>query len=218
MLPVLIIVAVVAVVGIFAYVSYLAEKKRTAELEQVARDLGFEFAPRGDAAFLKDLRRFHLFSQGHSQKLWNLLRGTSNNLEVSIFDYKYVTGGGKNSHTWLQTVICFRFDGPALPDFSLRPENVWHKIGAWFGYQDIDFESHPAFSSKYLLRGSNEEAVRRLFTAEVLEFYESTPGLSTEGAGNTLLYYRHSVREKPEALRSFMEDGFKVLSLYESEG
>jgi hypothetical protein len=135
---------------------------------------------------------------------------------VTIFDHKYVTGGGKSSHTWNHSVVCFRFEGTELPSFSLRPENIWHKIGSWLGYQDIDFDSHPVFSSNYLLRGGDEDAIRMLFTDPVLEFYEQNPGLSTEGSGNILLFYRHSVRVGPQGIRPFMEEGLKVLSLHHS--
>jgi hypothetical protein len=163
---------------------------------------------------LTSLGSFHLGSQGHSKSVTNLLRGRSNNLEVAIFDYRFVTGSGKHKHTWNQTVISFRFDGPALPTFSLRPENFGHKIGKWFGYQDINFESHPDFSRKYLVRGSQEQAIRELFTTKVLDYYQDKSGLSTEGSGNTLLFYRHAKRVQPPAIRSFMEEGFEVLLLF----
>jgi hypothetical protein len=215
-IPILFVAGMLAVVGTIAYVSYRAEKKRTEELKQVAADLGFDFAPEGDAVFLQRLSNFHLFAQGHSKKLWNLLRGTSDNLEVAVFDYRYVTGGGKHSHTWKHSVICFQFEGRGVPAFALRPENVFHKIGSWLGYQDIDFDSHPVFSKSYLLRGEDEDAIRKLFTTAVLEYYESQPGLSAEGSGNTLLHYRHAARVEPNAIRSFMEDGFRVLALYRS--
>jgi hypothetical protein len=213
-------IAGLAVALAYDYFEYLAkkktEKKRTEEFKQVARDLGLEFVAEGDAAFFQSLNRFHLFSQGDSKKIWNLLRGKSNNVEVAIFDYSYNTHRGKHSHTWKHSVVCFRFEGPELPNFSLRPKNVWHKIGFWFGYPHIDFDSHPVFSSNYLLRGDDENAIRMLFADPILEFYEQNPGLSTEGSGNMLLFYRHSVRIGPQRIRAFMEEGLKALSLYHS--
>jgi hypothetical protein len=216
--PILLVVVVLAIVGAIAYSAHKAEKKRTEQFPVVAQQLGFEFFPLGDPDLLEGLQRFHLFSQGHSKKLWNLLRGTTNQLEVSIFDYRFTTGHGKHRHISNQSVICFKFNGQSLPHFVLRPESVWHKVGTWFGQQDIDFDSHPHFSSKYLLRGSDENAVRTLFSDPVLEFYEQAPGLCTEASDQTLLYYKHQVRIDPQAVRSFMEDGFKVLALFHSDG
>jgi len=209
-----IIVACVAVILMAIRLQRLAEEKRARKLHQVADELGLEFWPHGDALLLSSLGGFRLFSQGHSKRVSNLLRGSSGGREVDIFEYRYTTGSGKSTHHWRQSVIRFRLDGAALPAFSLRPEHVWHKIGAWFGYQDIDFDAYPAFSRKYLLRGNDENAIRDLFTNEVLAYYEQHAGLSTEGAGDTLLFYRHSRRVPPEKLRGFIEEGLKVLTLF----
>ncbi len=210
---------VVALVAVIAYVSYLQETKRTEALRQAAEELQFDFTPK-DGGLLNDLagRGLFLFSQGHGKKVYNVLRGRAGGLEVAIFDYTYTTGGGKNSHTHRQTVVAFRFDGPALPAFSLRPENVWHKIGHLFGYQDINFDEHPAFSSRYLLRGPDEAAVREVFTDEVLSFYEDMRGVSTEANGDRLLFYRHDKRVKPDGVRPLLEEGFKVLAVFRPPG
>jgi len=218
LIPFAVVGGVLLIVAAAAYSAHVAEKKRIESLRQVAQDLGFDFEPKGDAAFLQSLGLFHLFSQGHSKALSNLLRGKAQDLEVAIFDYRYVTGSGKHRHTWNHSVVCFRFGGTNLPAFSLRPENISHKIGAWFGSQDIDFESHPGFSRRYLLRGNQEKAIRELFNTAVLDFYEAKPGLCTEGGGDMLLFYRSGVRAKPEAIRAFMEEGFQVLGLFHPLG
>lgn len=214
MFTVFFVLVFLGLVGVFAYRSHLAEKRRTEELQQVAGELGYAFFPEGDAALFESLGGFHLFSLGHSRKLWNLMRGKSRGVELAVFDFKYVTGGGKHSHTWHHSVIRFQFNEASLPSFSLRPENVFHKIGEWFGYQDIDFKSRPDFSSRYLVRGREENAIRNLFTDRVLTFYEQQFELSTEGAGDQLLVYRHDRRLPPEGIRSLLEEGFAVLSMF----
>ena len=112
--------------------------------------MGFEFSPAPGASILNRFPGFQLFSQGSSKTLKNVICGTASGLAVTIFDYSYVTGSGKSRQTWSQTVITFEFDEPILPKFSLRPESVFDKIGKWFGYNDIDFESHPRFSKSVL--------------------------------------------------------------------
>jgi hypothetical protein len=213
---VFVLVAIGIAIAVWAYQA-AQEKQRTEQFKKLADELGFEFHPAGDGDFVESMKGHHLFSQGHSRNLWNLMRGKAGGLEVAVFDYKYVTGSGKHRHTWYHTVICMQFEGGELPTFSLRPETVWHKIGSWFGYRDIDFESHPEFSRRYLLRGSDEAAIRTLFTPEVLSFYEEQSGVSTEGAGNRLLFYRHSKRTAPENLRSVLEEGFKMLAVFRRE-
>ena len=192
-----------------------AERKRNEALRRAADEMGFEFTPSPDEGMLTRYPGFHLFTQGRSRTVKNLLRGKAGGLEVSIFDYAYTTGSGKNRHTWRQTVLAFEIEDVDLPGFSLRPESWFHKVGQWLGYTDINFESHPTFSKKYLLRsGEREEDVRALFTDHVLEYYETNPNVCTEGCGGRLVYYRAQKRLDPAEVRSFLEEGFRVLALF----
>ena len=203
------------------------EKQRTKEFKQVAEEMGFIFYPKGDDMQLRigvtaRLSDFHLFSQGRSRKIRNMLHGVSEQLEVGIFGYRYTTGGGRSSHTVRQSVIYFRSPELNLPQFALRPENLFHKIGSALGYEDIDFESDRTgveFSKKYLLQGKDEQKVRELFTTEVLGFFEGQDGISTEGGGDQLIFYRpapYGKRIKPEDVRPFMEEGLEVFRLFAS--
>ncbi len=214
LIPIAIVGGILLIIGVALYIGYLMEKKRTEALGKAAEELGFDFLPKGDGRFLSELGGFHLFSQGHSRYLYNLMRGEANGMEVSIFDYRYTIGAGKHQHTYNQTVVCFVVPDADLPQFSLRPENIWHKIGQLFGYQDINFDSHPVFSRNYLLRGADEAGIRDLFTDDVLEFYEKRTGLSTEGTDDLLLFYRHAKRVEPNNVHGFLEDGFKVMALF----
>lgn len=199
----------VAVIGILVY---LNERKRAERWQQAAAELAFEFLDK-DEGLLAELGGFNLFSQGRRRKMRNLLRGTSSDTEVSIFDYRYTVGGGKNSTTHKQTAICFQSERLDLPDFELRPERWYHKIGTMFGYQDIDFSDFPEFSRKYILRGEDEQSVRDLFTAPVVEHFERLGGISAEGHGGRLVVYRHSRRVKPADVREFLEECFGVYSV-----
>jgi hypothetical protein len=207
----LLAVGVALAVGIAIYLSRRFEKARQQALHEAAGQLRLSFSPDGDAAFAPRLGAFGLFQEGHSKKLTSLMRGTVDDLEVAIFDYRYTTGGGKHSHTHRQTAQVLGFPGAGVPVFSLRPENVFHKIGGWFGSQDIDFDSRPEFSRAYLLRGPDEDAIRRLFTERVLAYFEAHPGLCLETDGNRLLVYRHDRRVAPEELRDFLALGRQTL-------
>ena len=101
-----------------------------------------------------------------------------------------------------------------LPSFTLRPENLFHKIGQVFGYQDIDFDSHPEFSKRYLLKAENESDVRHAFGTDVLSFYESDQKLSTEAAGRQLIHYRAAKRVPPNEIAEFIKRGVRVLTLF----
>jgi hypothetical protein len=210
----LVFVLVFALAGVFAYLAHRWEKQRMEAWRQAADEMGFDFAASPGEGILSRFPGLHLFSQGRSRKVKNVLRGKAGGLEVSIFDYSYVIGSGKNRQTFNQTVLAFEIDDTHLPTFSLRPEQWFHKVGQWFGYRDIDFESHPRFSKTYLLRGEDEEAVRQVFPDHVLEYYEECPNVCTEGCGGRLVYYRTTRRVDPKEVRTFLEEGFRVLALF----
>ena len=214
----LVVVVLVAVVALVYYQRY-AQQKRIEALQRAGAGLGLFLASESDAAALQSsLSGFHLFAQGHSRRLSGLIQGVARGAPVSLFDYRYfISSGNRNNRIREQTAICFELAGATLPAFALRPETVWSKMGAWLGGQDIDFESAPDFSSRYVLQGTDEAAVRGLFGDRVLAFYAARPGLCTEGGGDRLLVYRADKRVKPEALGAFMDEGLEVLALFQAE-
>jgi hypothetical protein len=214
--PWLFLVIMAVAIGVLVSVVFftsLAEKKRNAGFKQAAEQLGFDFSPTGDPAYLLSLAGLPLNSRGRGKKLTNLMRGNSRNMEVAIFDYRYTTGSGKSSTVWKQTVLGFRSEALALPDFTLAPKGMWSKVGALFGQHSIEFDTHPTFSSKYALRGGDIDAIRKVFTIPVLDFYEQNLGWNTEGSGNRLLLYKQQKRVPPTEIAAFLENGLQVLSL-----
>ena len=207
-------VAIVLVLGAILLGSYLYEKQRTEMLKGVSKQIGLPFYPKGNPSLIDELSQFHLFSQGNSKEITNLFHGQAQQAEVAMFGYHYRIGIGKNSQTHSQTVIYFRSSSLNLPRFALRPEKLFHKIGQVFGYQDVDFDSHPMFSQYYLLRADDVERVRCVFSDHVLAYFEQKRGVGTEGGGDQLIFYRSEKRIHPYQMRFFLEEGFRVLELF----
>ncbi|MFC1679418.1 hypothetical protein ACFL2T_04335 [Elusimicrobiota bacterium] len=203
-----------AIVAVAIGWHYYSEKKRREAMADAAYHLGLEFSP--DASFLEtgEFARFQVFNEGHSRKFKNVIKGEVSKRPVNIFDYQYTTGGGKNSTTHRATMAVFTLPKGDMPQFELRPEHIFHKIGAVFGYQDIDFDTHPEFSKTYLLRGKSEQDVRGLFRMDVLYHFESHPGWSVEGVGQWMVIYRANKRVDPEQLRAFVDDTQGIVSVF----
>lgn len=204
----LILLVVLIIIAVRRY-----EQKRTDELQAAAQGMALSFTKKPGDDLLPSLNRFPLFSQGHSRRAINVMQGQADETNITLFDYRYTIGGGKQQHTHHQTVVVLKSAALNLPDFSLKPQHIFHNIGKVFGYQDIDFDSHPLFSEKYLLRASNEKAIRNLFSPKVLEYFEARPGLSTEAGLDELVFFRASKRAKPEDLPQLLKDSFHVYTL-----
>jgi hypothetical protein len=214
-IAILLVLVGAAGVGAVIFLGYRSQKKRAEAMALIAGELRLAFTPEGDETVMSEHAAFHLFMQGRSRKIRNLLRGTVRESNIAIFDYQYTVGAGKHQQTHSQTVISLQLQGRNLPVFTMRPENVFHKLGSMMGYQDIDFESNPLFSKKYLLRGPDDAAIRGVFTSRVLMFFESEPGLCVEADGRKLIVYRHSVRVKPEILRESVEKSIQIAGLFQ---
>jgi hypothetical protein len=190
-----------------------AEKQRTEAMRIASSSIGFSFEPVGDLDNFIAKGDLHLFHRGHSKRLKNVLSGRAGDCAVELFDYQYTVGGGKESHTSRQTVAFYPGSAAGLPDFILAPEHVFHRIGRLFGYQDINFETNPEFSSRYLLRGPDETAIRAAFQGGILSAFERQPGWTVEVARGTVAFYRARKRVKPEEMRTFLDESRALLQL-----
>ncbi|MBC8031060.1 MAG: hypothetical protein H7Z16_13180 [Pyrinomonadaceae bacterium] len=190
------------------------ERERTLGLKSSATLLGWQFGEEAPLNYLPNLDKFALFSEGHSKQIKNLIYGETNGVKAAVFDYVYVTGGGKHQQTHYQSVVYFEPSNLNLPFFSLRPENFLHKFIAALGYQDIDFGNRPTFSSQYLLRGNDEAAIRNTFSDALLAFYETNPGISTDGGGNQIFIFRQGYSAPPDQIRALIDWAAGLQNVY----
>jgi len=192
------------------------EHERTRQMVNVASLLGWQFSEAAAMNWIPNLDTFALFSQGHSKQIRNAMYGEIDGVKAAVFDYYYVVGHGKHRSTFNQAVVYFEPRNLNLAPFSLRPEHTFHKIISAFGYQDIDFGNRPDFSSKYLLRGPDEQGIRSIFTDALLGFYEMNEGASTDGGGNQLFIFRQNQRPSPHETQAFLNWGLQLQRLFAS--
>lgn len=209
-------VSVIALIGFGIYWNQKLEKARTQQFRETANSMGLQFDEQSATHIVGELDSFRLFSQGHSRKFRNMIHGHANGVDMAIFEYRYTTGHGKHQTTHHQSVIYFRSPDLAAPKFELRPENFFHKIGQAFGYKDIDFDSHPEFSKSYLLRGEDESDIRRYFTPDRLDYFETSKGQCVEADMDRMVFFRQGKRIKPEQVNDLLKDGFRVFKLFEA--
>jgi hypothetical protein len=214
-LPVIFLVGFLALMAAIIVGSVLYAKKRTRELTAAAQQIGFRFVGKhwsGPALLSKPKISLLQRTRG---RFSNVMTGSSGRLEISLFDYTYPMG--KSSVT--QTVAAFSQDQP-LTSFALRPENFLDRIGDAIVHNDIDFDSNPEFSKRYLLKSPDEAATRRLFTPSLLTYLEQfQTNWHIEGTGPTLMVYRGGKSASPSDLPAFLEETSRIArTFFASEG
>jgi hypothetical protein len=204
------IAGTIGLLGVVIVAVVKKERERREAMRQVAATMGFRFAEKQGAddvaPFVGELP---LFQRGHSKKAPAVLTGETAGRPVTVLDWQFTVGGGKNSHTYQQTVVVFPEVG-GLPDFEAAPEHLLHRIGQVFGYQDIDIESDEAFSKAVLLRGNDEAAIRRVFNANVRGLMRREAKLSIESRGGRLAIYRSGKRCEPAQVPAFLADALRI--------
>lgn len=168
---------------------------RLKEFTTCANALSWDLKDKDEYGMIKWLLDFHLFKKGGNKKISPLLIHKKDDLEFSsLFDYAYTVSTGKSSATFRQTVY-FRYSKSlALPHFIMMPEKWYHRIGTYFGMQDIDFVEYPAFSHNYLLQGADEEYIRHHFDhPNMINFFNQQGFYSMEGMNYLMVLYINNV-------------------------
>ena len=185
-------------------------KKHGENLKEVGASIGLFMSSKKYPAPLKELQKFKLFSLGVYGFISNLMQGRKDSFDVAIFTHEFKKG----KHREYQTVILFESDQLNLPHFTLFPENIRHKIAAKIGYEDINFDSFPKFSSQYYLKGNEEEKIRNVFKTNILSYFENDPGWSVEGLETRLLIYREGSMISPEEIQEFYEQTHTIAQAF----
>jgi hypothetical protein len=170
---------------------------RAEELRACANALSWTFKPKDEFGMINWLLDFKLFRVGTNsmKKIGPLIILKEDDLEfTSVFDYIYTVSTNNSSVTYRQTVY-FRYSKLlALPHFVMVPEKWYHRIGTYFGMQDIDFVEYPEFSHNYLLRGTDEPYIRHHFNhPEMIRFFDQQGFYSMEGMNYLMILYVHNV-------------------------
>ncbi len=181
-------------------------KQRAEDLRSVASSLGLSYV--GDDSSRAVEVSTALFRRGSSRRFRNVMNGAYAGFQVSVFDYSYTVSSGKNSSTFTQTVAAFVQD-LRLPLFELRPQGFLDRIAEAFVHKDINFESHPVFSKRFVLKGEDEASIRSLFTPALLSAFEMLPPEKKwhiEASDRTLLVYHSNITVPPQDIRTFLDE------------
>jgi len=194
--PILIVLVVFAVIAGIIWSFYAAKKRRDA-LRLFAFENGFEFVSSPGEVHRK-YAIFTPFDSGHSRRSENLVYGRRGELDWELFDYRYVTGSGKNRQTHRFGIAAARIP-LALAPLTIRPENFFDRIAAAVGFDDINFESE-AFSRAYHVSCSDRKLAYDLIHPQMIEYLMSVARVNWQFAGNMVVLHKSGTYQPDELL------------------
>lgn len=207
MIPLLCVVGFVVIFAAIAAWTVIQARKRREALREQALVLGCTFEEGPVAPDETTYGRLDLFQHGRSRMVSNALsRSTDRGGRLIACDYRYTTGGGKNSSVHHCSVVLIQVPGARIPAFSLQPENFLHRFFELVGLKDIDFSEDEEFSKKIHLRGEDENAVRAFFNPELRAALSAQTTWLVDGAGEWLAFHRPNHRVRPEEIGAFIEE------------
>jgi hypothetical protein len=176
--PPLIFIGVIALVVVVAIFGYIAQRKRREAMALLAARLGLRFEPHRDRAMATRFRFLDHLRQGSNRYAFNILSGLYRDKDVTLFDYHYQTGSGKNTQHHYISFFILRLP-VFFPELKIGSEGFFSKIAQAVGYDDIDFESHE-FSRKFCVRSKDKKFAYDVCNARMIEYLLANPDLTVE--------------------------------------
>lgn len=211
-------------VGLAAlYIGDLFSKRRMNALARTAELLGLSRACRQAHWPEGALENIAMRRRGGSDKvIRNVLRGRLEELDVLVFDYRYVLASNSRNQgigpranardVYDQTVVLWSINGTSLPRFELRATDYLHaKTGRFENWQDITIPDELGLGRHYLLRGEQEAEVSSLLCDGLAEIAKQREDLCVDAGGEWIAVYRQNDLVAPGQLGDLVKDAAGVV-------
>ena len=179
-------------IGVVALIIYsiVQNKKRRDALTAWANQRGWRLDLGHDHSFDERFDQFKMLKSGSNRYAYEVLQGQHDGRDILAFRYHYETSstdskGNRTTTSHHFSAAILRLPFP-MPELLIRPEGFFDKIGSFFGFDDIDFES-AEFSRRYCVKCSDRRLAYDVITPKTIEFLLANPKYTIEAEGNHLL-------------------------------
>lgn len=180
-LPIVFIAGFVALFVVLAIASAHFAKKRREAIEAFAKAKGLTFISEKRHDLDERYPSFECLRRGKNRYAYNRLEGAWRGRPMLAFDYHYETeskdskGKRRTSHHHFTAAILTP-DLPLKP-LAIRPEGLFDRVGAFFGWDDIDFES-AEFSRRFHVNSPDRKWAYDVIHARAMERLLAGPRVS----------------------------------------
>ena len=185
-------IAFVAFIIVSSFFSAQAAKKRREGMSALSQRIGLNFQVEKDYGFDERYPFIDKLCRGKDRYGFNILHGTYRKHPVYVFDYHYKTtsrdkdGKTKTHHHYFSFFILHFAEN--FPELLICREGFFSKIGQFFGFEDIDFES-AEFSRRFLVKSPNKKFAYDICHSQLIEYLLANGDLNIEIERNVLTLF-----------------------------
>lgn len=204
-MPVLIVVAAIALAILFAYIAHRARQRRIEAWRRAAAQLGFQYSHEDPIGV--DDHPFELFGRGDGRGCENVAWGPHHGTKTVAFEYwyyeeSYNSATRTTSRTYHRFTCAIAELGATFPNTSLGPESFLSRIADHIGFRDIEFESEE-FNRRWQVRSTDKRFASYLVDPRMIEWLMANEGWDFELSGRYVLLA--SGRLDPQEVPGFLE-------------
>jgi hypothetical protein len=209
-MQILIIFICIAIFILVVVIGAISAHKRREAFRVLAARLGLKYEPSKSRDMAKRYKFLDKLRRGYNRYAYNILTGSYKEHELTLFDYHYQTGSGKNTQHHHFSFFILHLP-VSFPELIIGPEGIFSKIAQSIGYDDIDFESHE-FSRKFCVRSKDKKFAYDACNARMIEYLLANYDLTIE-IENDALAISFSKRLKPEQIEPNLNRLIEIRSL-----
>ncbi len=203
-------IAFVFIMIILAVYGWRQEKARREALLTWCRRHGWKLAGHSVQGWDVDYPGVRLFHRGHSKDGDNIITGHFRGYPVTLLDYQFTTGSGKNRNTHHYGITIMGCEFPTVP-LQIRREHAFDKVGAFLGAGDIDFES-AEFSRKFFVKSADRKWAYDVIHTRTMDYLLAAPHYSIEFGFGEIVVIR-SGKCSPEQYEEQVEMAWQMHEL-----
>jgi hypothetical protein len=176
--------------------------KRRKELATWAAQHGMSHRAEKDRGFEERFPGLACLRRGHSRYAQNVMEGQWDGRRALAFDYRYITGHGKDQSTHRFSAAIVASDVPLRP-LGIRPEGILDRVTEFFGVDDIDFES-AEFSRAFHVTSGDKRWAYDVIHQRTMEFLLAAPRFSIQFDERHVIAWRNR-RFRPETFAEALD-------------
>ncbi len=170
---------------------------RQKKFMEIATQNQWEYLKHQESEF-RELEKFHFFDYRTIEQKENIVKQfkdeTKQEKVFEISDVTFSEGGLTAKEIYHVTVFKYNLE-KQIPEFMMKKEEMvdkfFDRVKVFGQSKDINFEAFPEFSSQYLLRGNDREALEGLFQASLVAHLDKKGIELLESNGKSIIMILH---------------------------